>query len=170
MIAIIGGNPSRFAGHVKLFYRALAQFGQMQLPVGQHAIGHIAPTDAEAAEAFWPAWQTTMTRAAGDRGSRPPARDSYMNEVREGALMIGSPETVAVKIAECVRILNLSWFDLKYALNPLPWEHGNRSIELYGREVVPRVRELLGDYTPAVRVSTHPDHGMPTSRPPSGQK
>lgn len=154
MIAIIGGSPARFAGHVELYYRALAQFGRGQLPVGQHAIGHVAPTDEEAALAFWPAWETTMTRAAGERGSRPPTYDSYMHEIQEGALMIGSPETVAVKIAECVRTLNLSRFDFKYALAPLPWEHGNRSIELYGREVVPLVRELLGDFTPAERVST----------------
>lgn len=155
MIAIIGGKPTRFAGHVELYYRALAQFGREQLPVGQHAIGHIAPTDEEAAEAFWPAWETTMTRAAGERGSRPPTLESYMHEVEEGALMIGSPETVAAKIADCVRALNLSRFDFKYALAPLPWEHGNRSIELYGREVVPRVREMLGDYAPAERVSTY---------------
>lgn len=159
MIAIIGGRPQRFAGHVELYYRALAQFGREQLPVGQHAIGHIAPTAQEAAEAFWPAWETTMTRAAGERGSRPPTLESYMHEVEEGALMIGSPETVAAKIADCVRTLNLSRFDFKYALAPLPWEHGNRSIELYGREVVPRVRELLGDYAPAERVSTYAEAG-----------
>jgi probable LLM family oxidoreductase len=155
MIAIIGGNPARFAGHVDLYYRALAQYGHAQLPVGQHAIGHIAETDREAAEAFWPAWDTTMTRAAGERGSRPPTLDSYMHEVESGALMIGSPETVAQKIATCVRTLNLSRFDFKYALAPLPYEHGVRSIELYGREVVPRVRELLGDYSPEERVSAH---------------
>ena len=154
MLAINGGSPARFAGHVELFYRALAQFGHPQIPVGQHSIGHIAETDSGAADAFWPAWQTTMTRVAGERGSRPPTRDSYMHEIEAGALMVGSPETVAVKIADCVRTLNLSRFDLKYALAPLPWEHGVTSIELYGREVVPRVRELLGDYTPAERVST----------------
>ncbi|PJJ71459.1 putative LLM family oxidoreductase [Diaminobutyricimonas aerilata] len=153
MIAIIGGSPARFAGHVELFYRALAQFDRPQLPVGQHAIGHVADTDAEAAETFWPAWQTTMTRAARERGTLPPTLDSYMREIEAGALMIGSPETVARKIADCVRALNLSRFDFKYALAPLPWERGMRSIELYGREVVPRVRELLGDYAPAERVS-----------------
>lgn len=153
MIAIIGGHPSRFAGHVDLYYRALARFGHAQLPVGQHAIGHVAETDAEAVEAFWPAWRTTMTRAAGERGSRAPTPESYRHEVESGALMIGSPETVAAKIADSVRTLNLSRFDLKYALAPLPWEYGARSIELYGREVVPRVRELLGDYSPLERVS-----------------
>lgn len=52
MIAIIGGTPARFADHVELYYRALSSFGPAQLPVTQHSIGHIAPTDAEAAEAF----------------------------------------------------------------------------------------------------------------------
>jgi alkanesulfonate monooxygenase SsuD/methylene tetrahydromethanopterin reductase-like flavin-dependent oxidoreductase (luciferase family) len=82
-------------------------------------------------------------------------RAAYLHEVREGALMIGSPETVATKIATCVRTLDLSRFDFKYALAPLPWEHGNRSVELYGREVVPRIRELLADYAPIDRVSTY---------------
>lgn len=152
MIAIIGGDPKRFAPLVDLYYRALTEFGRAQLPVGQHAIGHIAATDDQAAEEFWPAWQTTMTRAAGERGTRAPTRESYMREVEDGALMIGSPESVAVKIAECVRALNLSRFDFKYALAPLAWELGNRSIELYGREVVPRVRELLADFRPIDRV------------------
>lgn len=153
MIAIIGGDPARFAGHVDLYRRALAQFGHDQLPVGQHSIGHLAETDAEAADAFWPAWQTTMARVAGERGSRPPTRDSFRHEIEHGALMVGSPETVATKIADCVRTLGLSRFDFKYALAPLPWEYGNRSIELYGREVVPRVRELLAEHEPDAQSS-----------------
>jgi probable LLM family oxidoreductase len=153
MLAIIGGDPARFAGHVELYYRALAQFGHAQLPVGQHAIGHIAPTDDEAAAGFWPAWDRTMSRAARERGTRPPTPESYRHEIDNGALMIGSVETVAQKIARCVRTLNLSRFDFKYALAPLSSELGSRSIELYGREVVPRVRELLGDWRPQARVA-----------------
>jgi alkanesulfonate monooxygenase SsuD/methylene tetrahydromethanopterin reductase-like flavin-dependent oxidoreductase (luciferase family) len=94
-----------------------------------------------------------MTRVSGERGFAPPTSESFLHEVEHGALLVGSPETVATRIAECVRTLNLSRFDFKYGLAPLSWEHGSRSIELYGREVVPRVRELLGDYEPAERVS-----------------
>ena len=61
-----------------------------------------------------------------------------------GALYAGSPETVARKIARTVQDLGLDRFDLKYATGTLSHESMMRSIELYGREVVPRVRALLG--------------------------
>lgn len=93
-----------------------------------------------------------MTRVSAERGYAAPTRETFQHEVESGALMVGSPETVAAKIADSIRTLNLSRFDLKYALAPLPWEYCIRSVELYGREVVPRVRELLGDWEPAQRV------------------
>jgi hypothetical protein len=42
-----------------------------------------------------------------------------------------------------VQALGVSRFDLKYSAGTLPHEAMMRSIELYGREVMPRVRELL---------------------------
>ena len=55
----------------------------------------------------------------------------------------GSPETVAAKIAATVRDLGLARFDLKYSAGTLPHPLMMRSIELYGTEVIPRVRALL---------------------------
>jgi hypothetical protein len=66
-------------------------------------------------------------------------------EIAEGALFVASPATVAAKIAASVRALGLSRFDLKYDIGRLPQEQRAASIELYGREVIPRVRELLED-------------------------
>jgi len=50
---------------------------------------------------------------------------------------------VAQKIAATVRTLGADRFDLKYANGTMPHEQLMSSIELYGGEVVPRVRELL---------------------------
>lgn len=61
----------------------------------------------------------------------------------KGALFVGGPETVARKIAWTVRTLGLSRFQLKYSAGLLPPEARLETIRLYGREVVPRVRELL---------------------------
>ena len=58
-------------------------------------------------------------------------------------MYVGSPETVATKIAATVRTLGVDRFDLKYSNGPLPHEHSMRAIELYGTQVIPRVRELL---------------------------
>ena len=69
--------------------------------------------------------------------------DQFEAEVDGGALFVGSPETVAVKIAAVVRGLDLQRFDLKYASGTMPHEHLMEAIRLYGTEVIPRVGELL---------------------------
>ena len=69
--------------------------------------------------------------------------EHYLSEVDTGALFVGSPETVARKIAAVARDLRLSRFDLKYDNMHLPRAARARTIELLGREVAPRARELL---------------------------
>ncbi len=68
-----------------------------------------------------------------------------------GSLYVGGPEPVARKISARVRALGASRFDLKYSAGTLRHELMLRSIELYGREVIPRVRQLLTE-TSAVTV------------------
>ncbi|TWH32372.1 hypothetical protein L600_001800000290 [Isoptericola variabilis J7] len=86
-----------------------------------------------------------MTERIGrERGWGPTTRSHFeMAASREGALYVGSPETVAQKIARTVRELGLARFDLKYSNGTLPHAAMMRSIELYGTQVAPRVRELL---------------------------
>lgn len=60
-------------------------------------------------------------------------------------MYVGSPETVARKIAATVDLLGLARFDLKYSAGTLPHELMMAAIERYGSEVAPRVRELLAD-------------------------
>ena len=67
----------------------------------------------------------------------------FMN--RQAVEAIGSPETVARKIAATSRVLGLSRFTLKIGSGPMPDALQRHSIELFGAEVIPRVRELLAD-------------------------
>jgi hypothetical protein len=60
-------------------------------------------------------------------------------------MFVGSPETVARKIAWSSTTLGLSRFQLKYSVGALPHEQRLESVRLYGEEVIPRVRELLAD-------------------------
>ncbi|MFJ3403822.1 LLM class flavin-dependent oxidoreductase [Promicromonospora sp. NPDC090134] len=143
MLAIIGGRPSRFAPLVDLYRRALGELGHPALPVGEHSLGLLAATDDEARETHWPYWRRTMEKIGRERGFHPPTRSSYDADVRTGALFVGSPQSVAPRIADAIRDLGLSRFDLKYDILHLPADLRARSIELYGREVIPRVRELL---------------------------
>jgi probable LLM family oxidoreductase len=144
MLAIIGGPPARFAPFSQLYRETLESFGRAPLPIGVHAPGHVAATDEEAVEAFWPRWLEIITRMSRVRGFSIPTKASFMAEVGpEGALYVGSPETVAQKIAKNVTTLGASRFELKYGLVGLTNQQLLTNLELYGTQVIPRVRELL---------------------------
>jgi alkanesulfonate monooxygenase SsuD/methylene tetrahydromethanopterin reductase-like flavin-dependent oxidoreductase (luciferase family) len=59
------------------------------------------------------------------------------------ALYVGSPETVAQKIAQNLTALGATRFDLKYGMVGLSHQAPMANIELYGTQVITRVRELL---------------------------
>lgn len=144
-LAIIGGDPRRFAPYVELYHQALARLGSASLPVGVHSPGHVAETDAEAREQLWPPYEVMRNRIGAERGWGPTSRSEFDREAAGGSLYVGSPETVARKIAATVRALGASRFDLKYSAGTLGHARMLRSIELYGREVIPRVRRLLAE-------------------------
>ncbi|WP_043456232.1 LLM class flavin-dependent oxidoreductase [Gordonia polyisoprenivorans] len=147
MLAIIGGDPLRFAPYADLYRRALAQFDKStDLPVGVHSPGHVADTDEQARDELWPHYRTYVARIGAERGWPAPTRIEFDRSTGPGgSLYVGSPETVAHKIAHTVRALGLDRFDLKYSHGTLPHRAMMRSVELYGTQVIPRVREILGD-------------------------
>ena len=143
MLAIIGGDPRRFAPYVDLYHRTLDRRGTPRLPVGVHSPGHVAETDAQAREELWPAYRQMRDRIGAERGWGPTSPAEFEREIERGSLYVGAPETVARKIAQTVRALGISRFDMKYSAGTLAHPILMRSIELYGREVIPRVRALL---------------------------
>jgi probable LLM family oxidoreductase len=143
VLAIIGGQPARFAPYVDLYHRALAQFELPEQPIGVHSPGHIAETDAQAREELWPHYFANVSKIGRERGWAPPTREGFEHEADVGSMYVGSPETVAKKIAATATTLGLSRFDLKYSNGPLAHAKMMTSIELYGTEVAPRVKDLL---------------------------
>ncbi|MEU8228147.1 LLM class flavin-dependent oxidoreductase [Actinoplanes sp. NPDC048967] len=143
VLAIIGGDPARFAPYVELYHRALDQYERRPLPIAVHAPGFVAATDEEAVETLWPHARASITRIGAERGWPPLTRERFEADIAEGAWHVGSPETVARKIARTVGVLEVQRFDLKYSAGTLPHEDMMTAIHLYGTEVIPRVRELL---------------------------
>jgi probable LLM family oxidoreductase len=144
MLAIIGGQPARFAPFSELFRQALAKFERPLLPIGVHSPGHVAETDEQAREEFWPAYRDIITRLGPSRGFPVPTPDFYEREVGPtGALYVGSAETVARKIAQNLPILGAHRFDLKHGMPGMSQGSLLESIERFGTEVVPRARELM---------------------------
>ncbi len=143
MLAIIGGDPKRFVPYVDLYHRAFREFGRPAKAIGVHSPGYIAESDTQAREELWPDYKIMRDRIGKERGWPPMGRDEFVREADHGSLYVGSPETVARKIAATVKALGVARFQLKYSAGPLPHEKLMRSIELYGRKVVPLVRDLL---------------------------
>ena len=143
VLAIIGGDPERFAPYVDLFHRALAQLEKPDLPVAVHSPGFIADTDDLAAEQYWPHHKVMRDRIGAERGWPPSTADEFRNEIENGALYLGSPETVARKLATKIKALGVQRFDLKYSAGTLPHEWSMHSIELFGTKVVPMVKDML---------------------------
>ncbi|SJN19492.1 putative oxidoreductase protein [Mycetocola reblochoni REB411] len=144
ILAIIGGDPLRFEPFARLFRDAEAKFGGGRQPLAVHSPGHVAATDDQAKDELWPHYQRMHARIGRERGWGPLSRENFEAEAGPGgALHVGSPETVAAKILRTHRVLGNDRFQLKYANGTMPHEQLMSSLELYGREVAPIVRDTL---------------------------
>ncbi|MET7422419.1 LLM class flavin-dependent oxidoreductase [Dactylosporangium sp. NPDC005555] len=143
MLAIIGGKPARFGPYVELYRRAADQLGTTAHPVGMHSPGFVADTDEDAKEIFWPHYRVIRDRIGALRGWPPIRREEFDAEVAHGSLYVGSPSTVAHKIAAAVRAVDAGRFDLIYTAGAQPVSARLRAVELYGTKVIPMVKELL---------------------------
>jgi probable LLM family oxidoreductase len=143
MLAIIGGDPKRFRPYVDLYHRAFAQTGKPVPPIGVHSPGYVAQSDEQAREEFFSDYKRMRDRIGGERGWPPMNRAEFDQEIESGSLYVGSVETVARKIAATVKALDAARFQMKYSAGPLAHEKLMACIELYGRRVMPLVRDML---------------------------
>ncbi|KQZ84302.1 luciferase [Microbacterium sp. Root166] len=144
MLAIIGGPADRFRPFASTYRRSLEAFGRGPSPVGVHSPGHIADTDQQAWDEAYEGFEAMNNTIGRERGWPPYSRMRFQRDVGpEGALYVGSPETVARKIADTVQTLDLDRFDMKFSTGTLSHARMMRSIELYGSKVAPLVRDML---------------------------
>ena len=142
-IAIIGGDPARFAPFSDLYRTAMKEFGHEVLPISIHSPGHISDSDEQAIEELWPHYEVMFGRIGRERGWGPTTKAHFINEVRHGSFYVGTPETVAKKIAYALKSVGAQRFDFKYSNGPMAHSKLMKSIELYATRVVPMVKEIL---------------------------
>src|SRR3954447_7184862 len=137
-LAIIGGEPARFKPLVDLYRRA----GGTEVSINSHA--YVADTDEQAADEFFPAYSAMMNRIGAERGWTLMVRPQFdaLRSTR-GALLVGSPETVAKKIVAQHELFGHRRFLGQMSVGPMPHEQVMRSLELFGTVVAPAVREAL---------------------------
>jgi hypothetical protein len=113
------------------------------LKVGIHVLGHLAETSDQAAEEFFPGYARAFTKIGWERGW-PPVTRSQFDALRTstGALFVGDANVVAGKILSVSEALGgLDRLSLQMSIGALPHSVALRSIDLVGREVIPRVRQ-----------------------------
>ena len=144
MLAIIGGSPSRFKEFVELYHASRERFDLGTGEVAIHCPGFVAETDSEAMSRVWPHHNAMFSRIGRERGWPRMRYDQFeYGAGPDGALFIGSPQTVAEKIVKVTGQLGVNRFDMKYSNGTLPHEDSMESIKLFANEVIPRVHELL---------------------------
>ncbi len=137
-LAIIGGDPDRFAILAQLHKRTLAEagFDPGQVPLAVHAHGFISDTDEQAAEEYYPSYAGAMTQIGQERGWSPMTRQAFdMMRSPAGSLVVGDVGSVARKIIRMRDILGLDRFMLHISVGTLPHDQVLRSIELLGTKV-----------------------------------
>jgi probable LLM family oxidoreductase len=144
MVAIIGGEPHRFRPLIDLYREAGEKAGQPReaLKVGVHALGYVSETFEQAADEFFPGYAEAFTKIGQERGWPPVTRrqfDALLGPT--GALMVGSPESVAEKVMRMSEALGgVARVSFQMSVANLPHARLLRSTELIGAKVLPRLR------------------------------
>ena len=145
-LAIIGGQPERFAPFAGIFREAARHTGHATVPpMSINSHGFIADSSKEAADLAWPAVELQMNRIGRERGWGPMSREAFeQSRGLHGANFIGSPQQVIDKILFQHEIFHHERFGIQFTVGSLPHAAVLRSIELYGSVVAPAVRTALG--------------------------
>ncbi|MEO2037225.1 MAG: LLM class flavin-dependent oxidoreductase, partial [Martelella sp.] len=151
IIAILGGQPRRFAPLFDLHKKAGEQAGhdvsRLKRAISVH--GFLADTTEKAADIFYEPQKAVMDRIGRERGWGPQSRAQYdATRGPEGALFVGGPEELAKKIVAHQRIMGLDRFMIQFAVGLVPHDEVLHAIELYGTKVAPMVKEMLAQGEP----------------------
>jgi probable LLM family oxidoreductase len=145
MVAIIGGEPRRFAPLVDLYRRAGAEAGHApaDLKVGLHVFGYVGDSVRAAGDTIYPGWHQMFAQVSKERGFPPPTRARFdATSGPDGAFFLGDPDTVAAKLRRVSDQLGgVDRVSLQMTNPRLAHPDLLRGIELLGTEVAPQVKD-----------------------------
>ena len=145
-LAIIGGQPARFAPLMDLYRQSAQRAGHdpATLRVSINSHGFIADSSSEAADIAFQPYVETMGRIGRERGWSPPTRAQFEAERSpRGAMLVGDPNEVTDKILYEHELFGNDRFLIQFTLGPTPHEKVLHCIELFGTHVAPAVRKAL---------------------------
>ncbi len=147
-LAIIGGEPARFAPFFDLYRQSALKAGHdpRTLPTSLNVHGFVGETSEQAADDFYLPQAEVMNRIGGERGWGPTSRAQFdQSRGPHGALFVGDPETVDDKIVAMHDIFQNDRFMLQMAIGTISHDKLMKAIELFGSKVAPIVRRRIAE-------------------------
>ena len=142
-LAIIGGEPRRFAPLADLYRRAAEQAGHAdKARVSLNVHGFVAEDSRKAADLFFPAQKAVMDQIGRERGWPPQTRaqfDAGMGP--EGAMFVGSPAEISDKILGLKEDLGFDRVTIQMAIGIIDHREMLKAIEVLGTRVAPELRK-----------------------------
>jgi probable LLM family oxidoreductase len=145
-LAIIGGEPERFAPLVDLYREAAQRAGHdpAGLRIGINSHGYVADTAETARAESFPSIAEAMSRIGRERGWPPTTPQALAGAATlRGALFVGAPEQLIEKILYQYEFFRHDRFLIQFSVGALPHEGLMRAIELFGTKVAPVVRKEI---------------------------
>lgn len=143
-LAIIGGDPARFAPFAQLYREVYKEAGhnmdKLQLCINSHT--YIADTAQQAREEFFPPYAEVMGRIGRERGWPGMSRQHFdAATTKQGALLVGDPQQVIDKMLYEYELFGHTRFLAQMSIGALPHKQAMRAIELLGNTVAPEVKK-----------------------------
>jgi probable LLM family oxidoreductase len=145
-LPIIGGMPERFVPFINLYKQTAQESGQdvSQLPLGINTHVFISEDSQKAGDDYYPTYAAMMNRIGKERGWPPLSREHFdANRSSKGYLMVGSVNQVIDKILYEHELFNHTRFLAQMSVGTVDHQKVLKSMELYGTQVVPAVRNAL---------------------------
>lgn len=142
-LAIIGGQPRRFAPLADLYRRAAAQAGHAEKArVSLNVHGFVHEDSRQAAEIFFPAQKAVMDQIGRERGWPPQSRAAFDASIApEGANFVGSPAQIVDKVLGLKGDLGFDRVSIQMAIGVIDHAEMMKAIEVMGTRVAPELRK-----------------------------
>ncbi len=146
IFAIIGGNPVQFKPLFDYYKQAWQEFGhdRNNFRVGVHMHAFFGDDSRQTADEYYPIYSSQMNRVGSTRGWPPYQRQQYdTGRGSKGHLVIGDANEAIDKILQLHELFGLSRFSAHVDVGGPSHASLMKSIEIYGTQIAPKVREAL---------------------------
>lgn len=147
--AIIGGKMEHFAPLIKLYKAVTERTGQdlSKMPIAAHSWGWLSDDKDKAIKEYFYPTKLLVDAISKERPNwTGMTYDQYLEGIADdGVIFVGDSETVANKIIRMMETLGLTRFYLHLPIASMPHEDIMKAIEIYGNEVVPKVKKHFKD-------------------------